>query len=963
MRLLLNSYSNSNETGVNNLKSAKSNNRWKLISWHQILLAALLYQLLSCRLETVGAAQVDQTSIKGWTEVNKKWPLETNEFFVAHEKGHHFIEVKLTQQLNHDLDIRLEYYYDYAKVRPVFQMVPCSTNVDIIKNNESVSQRSDYIDSDRYMRDSAQPAGKWLTHEMRVRKVDCERRRELAYNVLLHDKNDVFAWRVIEIKSVPDATTLASTLPAYETETTQTYQTADTTESAPVTELPQTPTTSEQSVDSTESGVDPQSQPESAPLVTTEGSIDDNSVEDIADQFTKKPGEEVHYNPNKETTPRPSELDTSETTTEGVIWRLKRAALFREEQAGGSNEPTTSLICRPSSCDRSLFHHPRFMPLVRGVPKLPRPDLFKKDYKYYLNTDNKELEILQKSDQNFSDVDVCVDLELYMDPGTAIEFHVEDNNKDGSKSRLLELIERNLSSTEQSSGKWEEFKRCMSDYIPKLRPVDSTDHSIKLKFVPRPAEVGKQIALLANSQRAVALRKLFPLREYLPNVATLTKADDLGSSWILDKDGSRKPKLKFQTRIPNESTSGDSGEKRVLRISDIDPKQESFDITSRWLKVSDLETLENPINLFYRADRADWVKGVEFQFQKATYPCDTWNTRKLYVEFNPIEQDIVMIFITDLGVKYQNPKKSILTMKTNFKTFDSSIGETSSSNTITTTTTEQPNGEQLPGDNGANSTIATTSAPISLVPQGQMLVPIKVIGLNEDEFRIRIRHIIKEEAQQANTGLRLDLITLAFADACAETDFCLNGGSCKPTGTASAKCTCLAGYFGEHCQVVKPCEIIYGIQTGNQLCELAGAKCDERLPVLRCVWPNDQYYECRALFKEANGDQHNQTTDLIPTMASSELEERLNDQTRTIIILSVFMAALLLFSVVIIGNMVSRLMESKKRLRKAERETHELARRSQPGGSAQVGVAAFGRLPSRQKAATVSYNNQAFDTE
>lgn len=893
------------------------------------------------------ARQLDRVRINGWTEVNKRWPLEESEFFVALEKGHHFIEVKLPPRLNHDLDIKLEYYYDYERVRPVFQMVPCSTNVDIIKNTELNSQRADYIDEDRYVRDSAQPAGKWLTHEMRVSRHDCEIRKELAYNVLLHDQNDVFAWRVIEIKSVSPV----STPPSLVTTTTEAVEQADTTQ-VPTTQAPTTqlPTTTQEPTNELVASDKPSDSPQNVPF-----------------EGTEQPGEEE----GKETTTRRPESDISDNQESP----LNRRATLREED--GDEDVSTSLVCRPSSCDRSLFRHPRFMPLVKGVPKLPRPNLLAQNYKYYLNTNNQELQFSQTSNEDFSEVNLCVDLELYMDPDTAIEFYVEDKTSE-AESKLLEVIERKSSTVAQNEGKWERFKRCIDDYAPKLRPVDPNGHSIKLKFVPRPAAFGKQVALLANPQRSVSLSQLYPPRDYLPNVVTLPVGSQVASYWILDKDGHRQPFTEFKTQVLEESTSADAGPKRVLHISNIDPKQESFDITSRWLKVSDLETLDHPIFFYYRADRAEWIKAVDFEFQKATYPSDTWNSQTVYVEYNPIEQDIYFSFEADI-----KRHRKVTSTYPDYPKHRHGVLIPATDSTIATTTIAPPSGDQptTDGSTGIDTTTTTTTTTTSTTSTtttesavisrttvapplaGQMLIPIQLKGLNADEFRIRVRHHLKEEAQRSDASLDLNIVTLAFADACAESNFCLNGGQCRPTGTATAQCSCLPGYYGQHCQIVKPCEMIYEGRTGNQLCESVGAKCEQSLPVLRCRWPNDQYYECRVLFQEIDNANGTGQAEVVPIMSVTELEERSNDQTRTIIILAVFMAALLLFSVVIIGNMVSRLVESRKRLRKAEHEVHELARRSQPGSSTGSG-GAFGRLTGRHKpAATVSYNNQAFDTE
>lgn len=231
-------------------------------------------------------------------------------------------------------------------------------------------------------------------------------------------------------------------------------------------------------------------------------------------------------------------------------------------------------------------------------------------------------------------------------------------------------------------------------------------------------------------------------------------------------------------------------------------------------------------------------------------------------------------------------------------------------------------------------------------------------GLNSDEFRIRVRHHLSDEARASAHSHQLNISALAFGDACAEHTYCANAGKCRPIGTATAECQCLKGYSGSRCEKIKPCEVVYGEQTGEQLCRSVGASCVQNIPVFRCEWPNDQFYKCKALYR--NDEVSGEPVPLPPGEDEpGATESDINRLSRIVIILTVFLIALLLFAVVIVANLVKKLLDSRKRLRKAELEVHEMARRSQPSTSAP-----FGRLPGRHKPATVlSYNNQAFDAE
>lgn len=301
-------------------------------------------------------------------------------------------------------------------------------------------------------------------------------------------------------------------------------------------------------------------------------------------------------------------------------------------------------------------------------------------------------------------------------------------------------------------------------------------------------------------------------------------------------------------------------------------------------------------------------------------------------------------------------------------TTQQTIGENLSTDTVTSTPTPTPtdqntqnviNAATLDETSTSINDMATTNAVSvpEISSRGHMLIPVRLKGLNSEEFRLRVRHNLTDEAQLSTTGLNLAIRTLAFGDACAESSFCLNGGICRSKGIGIADCVCEAGYSGEHCEIVKPCEVKYDGKTGYELCKSVASKCITDIPVFRCLWPDDKYFQCKPLYTSQEGNLIPLPPDPNPPQV---LQQRIDEQQRMIIIMIVFMGALLLFSIVIIGNMISKLMKSKRRLKKAESDVHELTRRSVPSTSASS-LGRFGQTGRNKAAAVVSYNNQAFD--
>lgn len=943
--------------------------------WLLNLTAAILVVIAICEGTNLKRAKTD---IGGkWPLVTERWPIQEQEFFVAIEQGHHFITVTLPNDLSDDLDVELQFYYSYKETRPVLQMPVKAKNIEI------------------NLEDTALDQGQWLTHRIPVKRSE-RMDNEIRYNIILHRDGDVFAWRLIKINSKSVTTTV----------TTEAGTVSSSTETA-ITET----STIQNPTENTKTELSTMTSEASAREATaSSGNTNEPNYQNDQPATTPRTVESTPNGdlaaPNTEPT---SETEITETklpespNNEGIPTRRKRgtekkgSTYKRIKRWANLQDQGYSFLCKPSSCDKSKINHPRFMAIV-GPLKITKDDLKKK--KLYLNKDGKPLS-LNIEYEDITKSDCCIDLGLYMDQGTELELFMSDTTV-ASGMKSLERIKRKPG--DSGANKWEQFKRCTSDYVPQIG--EHNMNGKKLDFTFQPHSSGhKKIALLIDSEKAVGLRKPFDLLSHIPNINRLS-VDEIFDNrfskfWLMDRDGTVKPTIQLESTSQQEKSS-------VLHISNIDPKQESFDLTSRWIKINNLETLENPLFFIYRADRAEWIKSLDFEYQSSSSPPGSWLSTTVYVEFNPISSSIKVPLIYNLNsgkksltnqnisnsLSSSTPSPPVTTSgpETSTVSGDTSTPQISSTPPTTTPSAPQTTKESTSTDSTTPSgtispnladtttstsieqttqivTSETSTAPSEIVTtiasvagissRGQILIPVRLRGLNSEEFRLRVRHNLKDEAKLSTTKHELIIKTLAFGDACAENSFCLNGGKCEPTGTGTANCSCKPGYSGEHCEIVKPCEVEYGDKTGDQLCQSTGSKCIRDIPVFRCVWPDDKYYQCKPLY-QANSDGN-----LIPLPPDPNppqlLQERIEEQQRLIIILSVFMGALFLFSIVIIGNMITKLMKSKRRLKKAETDVHELSRRSMPGTS---GGRFVSTSTGRNKAAAVvSYNNQAFDAE
>lgn len=535
---------------------------------------------------------------------------------------------------------------------------------------------------------------------------------------------------------------------------------------------------------------------------------------------------------------------------------------------------------------------------------------------------------LESADESFAELDACLNLSLFMEPGTSFNLTLRDSNPD-SRVRIMETVRRRRE--DLSASRWEQFNRCVSDYLPVMQFSGPEKHVLEFQLVPNEMPAGKQIVVLFHPKKSAEVHDPRGSLSFLPNAAALANVEQVEDYWLVDRDGLRKPSLKFEPQetgvVAGSSANPLASEDRRLVIENIDPTQESFDLTSRWLRLHDAELYEDPIIMMYKVKSEPWIESIDVEYQNAVRSSMEWRKQNLY----------------------NKPKEA------------------------TTTTTHQLE---------------------------ERVFPIRLFGLDSQPFRLRIRHklsppetqtpvVVDAKSGQPSSALEnvehrsLRISTLAFADICASGNYCQNKGLCKSTGMLTAECQCRDGFTGRHCELINACDVLVeGTRDasgrklpGREVCALVGATCVPGLPVLRCKWPNDQYYECKSLISDdssgSNAIDHGsgQSTETPPRADEIQmdpkqmqaLKEKATQQAQLIIILVVFMIALMVFSIVLIINMITRLRKTKRRLERSQSETRDLARRSAPGiSTSNFNTNSTGR---NKPPAVISYNNTAFDVE
>lgn len=441
-----------------------------------------------------------------------------------------------------DFETRIEYYFNFAEVRPVFQLVPCSGNVSNI------------------LTDDLKPG--WHNHSWTVKRSQCKQRPKLTYNIILHDENDVFAWSSLEIRPVLESAT------------------------TPVAAKTTSATIKSRALD-------------------ISGSQDEDEEEGL---LRARSMDEIFE-------------ETRETG------RLKRHLNDQQVLKGES-----SIVCKPESCDRTRVDFPDFFRALGCLDDLHchlnADSLADPRYSFFLNTKNRPLSVVIESpNDNLTNVDVCLEFYLFMDPSTSISLKLDDN-KLADGQRLLEKFDR--APGHRAAGAWETIRHCMSDYSPRLVPIEPKEAIRKLQMILIPQSehpTRDRIMVEFFDARSSSLRELAKPLKFLANAVDLDRVEEVEKMWVIDR-GSLDTTIFKLTNQASESEKSNKTAK-VLLVEEIEETSDYFDLASRWIQIDEKDLLDNSTMFDYKFDKADWIKSVDFSYQREP-PDNEWHTEEIY---------------------------------------------------------------------------------------------------------------------------------------------------------------------------------------------------------------------------------------------------------------------------------------------------------------------------------------------
>lgn len=340
-------------------------------------------------------------------------------------------------------------------------------------------------------------------------------------------------------------------------------------------------------------------------------------------------------------------------------------------------------------------------------------------------------------------------------------------------------------------------------------------------------------------------------------------------------DGLKKPFVELVKGTPTEATSEQEG-KQVLRVAGIDATQEYFILTSRWLRVKDIELIDDPIVLVYKADKVAWIKQIDLQFQRAGELLDSWITKNIFDSTNLMKDS----------------NGNLLDFPIRMKGLDSGDFRLRLRHTLAT-----PSG-------GAST------------QTGHELV-IRSLAFADT---CSVLSLCKNGATCQPTG------TVAFECHCAQGysgKYCEVASPCEMmyegrTGDQicqSVGARCVRNIPVMRCQWDNDqyfhCRALYQANSpGTVPTAPIGDQIANNVSVLDTLPLDEQVFH---------------------------LKESANNYHRLIIVLVVFLVSILVFAAVLVGSMVIRLRKSKQRLDRSRYENHELASQvklSTPGGRA-----------------------------
>lgn len=967
--------------------------------WSLAALFALLVQISSSSSYLSPhhrVANVERTELSGWTEVDKRWPQATSSFFLANEKRHHFIRYKLTDaQLDADdtiaFKILLDYYFDARAPAPTIELAACSDTYKVEADCNNCKQ--------------------WVEREFEVKRELCESRRDIEINIILHNENDVFAWRSFRIERVARAPAVIDT-PAPEV-VTELLTTPPPPSPPPLQEEAPTAERPSEEVETIKPNNNAATEPSKADIDASKSEqsdadrpkdSNDKNKQVIVDDapgpsssVESKHDDDKDAPPQEQATPSSTGLDSAKPETssseppqdlstpqEPIIEEqpkgekldnqdaaqdVKRERRRRKRQVSDESADVVVVVCEPGNCE-STIERSQFAEFARGLPANP---IVLDEFKYLISTKaGEELHINLYSERDFSKLDTCFRMDLFMDVGTRVDLLIEDALSPTQSKRIGEFLpwatpRKDWQGTIQDRENWKTVMKCVSDYVPEVRPLNNMNNHLKLILRPAGNQDGsKRVAIKFSKRDAFGLHEPWSVNSYIADVVSGSDTEvrrKFKQSFVIDGKANLEPRFGKEVTAPPH---GDAARTRrpialpntrnTMQIKAIDARQDRLSIISRWLMGGSPASQQQPDpapSFVYRVRKDKWIKSITMAYQSAN-DIDNWIERRVYelpLPPSPSHQSP-----TEQQQQQEQPE-------------------------------QQQQQQQQPEQKQSRKRRSVT-----MKPEGDLLntatedvfrdeyLNLRLDNLPSDKFRLRITHELNND-QYYNVDHELSIMNLAFGDACVgnNNQVCLNDGQCKPTGASQFECTCRKGYSGTRCEKANPCEMYVGNlerrKTGEEYCEELGAKCVQNIPEHRCIWPDKDYFKCfvRALADGdtgAIGEQQASTgneraPDAHDDMRSPDiLQAKIADKQQTIYIMIAFFAAWGAFSVVIVANMVCRVMKLKRKMRNMERDQ---SRPSSLGvaGPSNNARSRFqqGRGASKSPPAVISYNNQAFDVE
>lgn len=872
---------------------------------------------------TVVSMQNQDVEIKGWTDVDANfndtassfWPVD-GRYFIAAEEKHHFIEVHWPGPIEQDVSVKLEFYYNHRNpIRgpSIVLIMPC----------EPQDIQVDRVTGPTGIQQPRQP-GQWLTHEHRLDGGLCANASYLfKYDVQLHERGDIFAWRKIQVQlGDGEPVTAAPTGAPSSTQPLTTSTTTTTTPPAPSTTTSTTTTTTTRAPPTTTTTTrapPPTTTTTRAPTTTTTTERPTTTTELLDDETPSsvyEDGESSGLSEDEkardsttesltDTTPDPAtDPFTSPVPWQGTKWYNRT----RKRRSDGSRTHGATKICQPDSCDDSAFKFNRFTP-VNGVSLLngfrlashlwrdPSSELL-----YRINDHRNQPLVWMVPFYSDSisepENDVCIKFCLYMDRNCSLHLTFEANGTDSGPNKektLKDVIEAG------DEAGWFNKTRCLSDFTPDARKssdAKANEQMLKVTMRPKQGNGTDRMIVIVDKLRGVGLtrshrRENGLLPDFIPDFKYITASGgDINNYWyaetrsVIIDDRLRTPTMEVRNmslgRTANETDT--YGAALVVRNFE---HEDYLNITSRWLQIDKSTLIQDDQLLFiYRVKNESWLSAISF-----------------YMQFNDDEWRLKKTFTRPFKVDSSNGTK-----------------------TANWTGSEGP------------------------------YVPIKIKGRPMRPFRFKLSHSIARPQQWDLMGPSLKITELSFGDICREVT-CQNG-ECVPTGPTQFECRCPAGHSGRLCQEVNACSAIQLANfTGEQLCTQIGSKCVQHIPKLRCVWPNDTYV-------------HYVDTDYTRYLNLTHPDHKRTDHgacTSTIIILSIMIGTLAVLFAVLLGVMFARYKKAMGRLQESEVNLYELNRRYKAPA---VGIAGNGRATGAPggsgrpiAAYGAQYNNDAFNME